>query len=74
MTDTTPQYLAHFATCIILLAAIWGLRKSWVEASNSPVIRATVRQFRPRHVLPTLGCVSVFLVTVGFLLGALPNH
>jgi hypothetical protein len=68
VTDTTLQYLANAATAPVLIAALWGLSKSYAEASNSPVIRAMLGEIIRRHKLKCAGCTALVLVAVGMML------
>lgn len=68
MSDTTLLWIAHAATALVLIAALWGLSKSWAEASDSPIIRTMLTEIIRRHKLECAGCTALVLVAVGMML------
>lgn len=73
MIDQTPAFLAHLALGAVVLALIFAGRRIVADALACPAFMATLRLFRREHVLPTLGCFSVCVVTVWFVLVTLPH-
>ena len=73
MTAATALWIAHAATAALFVILLWAGCKIWEEAADSPQFLATLYLFRREHVLPTLGCFAVFIVTLGFVLVTLPH-